>query len=194
MKYGNEITVEVDCSLEELQDILNVNKFEVKNEYDVNDIYMYNKGTSKEGKSPLEILSNCILLRNIVFKDSVLNLVTYKYKEYNDKEEIVKQGKIDCKIEAIEQARELFLSINYEDLIKINDHIIVYSNGEDEFIVELVNDKHIYIEIEDKCEYIDKHYSMGEMKNVISKYNIPFKNNNYFAKKALDELEDNAIE
>lgn len=190
MKYGNEITVEVDCSLEELQNILNANNFEEKNEYDVTDIYMYNKSVSKNDKSSLEILSNCVLLRNIVFKDSILNLVTYKYKEYNDKEEVVKQGKIDCKIEDINQARELFLAINYEDLIKINDHLIVYSNGEDELKLELVNDKHIYIEIEDKCDYIDKNYSIDEMKNVISKYNIPFKDNNYFAKKALDELEE----
>lgn len=194
MKYGNEITVEIDCSSIELQDILKANKFEIKDEYDLNDIYMYNKAIDKNDKSYLEILSNCILLRNIVFSDSVLNLITYKYKEYNDKEEIVKQGKIDCKIESIEQARELFLAINYEDLIKINDHLVVYSNGEDEFIVELVNDKHIYIEIEDKCKYINKKYSIEEMKNVIRKYNIPFKNDNYFAKKALDELKDNIIE
>ena len=87
--------------------------------------------------------------------------------------------------------RSLFNALGYEKLININDHLLVYANKDDEFVIECVNNKHIYIEIEDKCNYIDKCYkSDEEMKDVINKYNLPLKQNNYYAKKALDELNE----
>ena len=142
-------------------------------------------------ENKLELLKHCILIRDIVGKDEETKKITYKYKEYNEKEEIVKQGKSDCEILDIEEAKNLFEALNYEELIRINDHIIVYSNNIDELAVQVVNNKHIYIEIEEKCNYINKKYnSLGEMKNVVSKYKIPIKEENYFVKKAEIELEE----
>lgn len=75
-----------------------------------------------------------------------------------------------------------------EPSLERKDEIIEYL---DEFVIECVNSKHIYIEIEDKCNYIDKCYkSDEEMKDAINKYNLPLKQNNYYAKKALDELNE----
>ena len=55
-----------------------------------------------------------------------------------------------------------------------------------EFAVEFVNDKHIYIEIEQNNKYL----SIDEMKAVFSKYNIPVKGKDFFVKKALIELKE----
>ena len=190
MKYENEITVETVCSLQELNNLLAKLEFKVMEEYDVFDIYMLDKNYNKE-ENKLELLKHCILIRDIVGKDEETKKITYKYKEYNEKEEIVKQGKIDCEILDIEEAKNLFEALNYEELIRINDHIIVYSNNIDELAVQVVNNKHIYIEIEEKCNYINKKYnSLDEMKNVVSKYKIPIKEENYFVKKAEIELEE----
>ena len=113
------------------------------------------------------------------------------YVEYDENGNITKQGKTNCKINSIEEAVNLFNALGYEKLININDHLLVYANKDDEFVIECVNNKHIYIEIEDKCNYIDKCYkSDEEMKDVINKYNLPLKQNNYYAKKALDELNE----
>ena len=190
MKYENEITVETVCSLQELNNLLAKLEFKVMEEYDVFDIYMLDKNYNNT-ENKLELLKHCILIRDIVGKDEETKKITYKYKEYNEKEEIVKQGKIDCEILDIEEAKNLFEALNYEELIRINDHIIVYSNNIDELAVQVVNNKHIYIEIEEKCNYINKKYnSLDEMKNVVSKYKIPIKEENYFVKKAEIELEE----
>lgn len=190
MKYENEITVETVCSIQELNNLLEKLEFKVMEEYDVFDIYMLDKNYNNT-ENKLELLKHCILIRDIVGKDEETKKITYKYKEYNEKEEIVKQGKSDCEILDIEEAKNLFEALNYEELIRINDHIIVYSNNIDELAVQVVNNKHIYIEIEEKCNYINKKYnSLGEMKNVVSKYKIPIKEKNYFVKKAEIELEE----
>ena len=43
MKFEKEITVEVSCNIEELLKILKENAFELKEIYDVNDIYIIDK-------------------------------------------------------------------------------------------------------------------------------------------------------
>ena len=86
---------------------------------------------------------------------------------------------------------DLIIRGDYEKLINIFNHSIVYSNGIDEFVVQCINDKHIYIEIEDKCNFINKKYeSIEEMINVIKKYKIPMIGENYFVKKAENELKE----
>lgn len=190
MKFEKEVTIEVDSTLEELQKVLEENNFEIKEEYDVNDIYMIPKNYDST-EDVLELLKKCILLRDIIEEAKERKRITYKYKEYNDKKEIVKQGKLDCEITSIEEAKALFEVLNYEEYITINDHLIVYSNGKDDLCVQLVNDKHIYIEIEDNCHYADHYYeTLEEMKGVFKKYNIPMKGDNYFVKKAEVEIKE----
>ena len=161
MKYEKEITVEIDTSFEELEKILINNSFKEKERYTVNDIYLINRNDKNE-KDYLKLLSKCVLIRHIIEKDKDTKKITYKYKEYNDKKEIIKQGKIDCNIDDINTGIELFKKLNFEELININDNMIVYSNNEDELVVQHVNNKHIYIEIEDKCHYINKEYKTIE--------------------------------
>ena len=100
--------------------------------------------------------------------------------------ELIKDCKVECEIKSIEQAQELFESIGYYKLIELNDHMTVYKNEFISFATQEVNNKHIYIEFEDDGFYS----SIDEMKEEILKYNIPIKNNDFFAKKALTELKE----
>lgn len=184
MKFETEITVEVNTSLDNLDCLLKNNNFKIKEEYDVNDIYLIDKSFS-EKRNYLEMLNHCILIRDIIEKNKKTKLITYKYKEYNEKNEIIKQGKINCEVSSITDAKKLLEALGYEEIISINDHLIVYENNDDELCVQLVNNKHIYIEIEDR-----KYRNIDEMKNVIKKYNIPIKNNDYFVKKAEIEMKE----
>lgn len=89
----------------------------------------------------------------------------------------------------MEEAKEILEVIGYHEIIKISDHLLIYANEKTEFAVQLVNDKHIYIELEDKCNYIDRVYmDIDEMINDFEQYNIPIKEKNYFAKKAEIEI------
>lgn len=190
MIFENEITVEVNSNLEKLQQLLKKNNFKIMKVYDLIDIYMVPKNINKNDNY-LEILNRCVLIRNVVSKTSNRKIITYKYKEYDEFNNITRQGKADCDVYSIENSVKLFESINYEKLINIFNHSIVYSNGIDEFVVQCVNDKHIYIEIEDKCNFINKKYeSIEEMINVIKKFKIPMIGENYFVKKAEIEMKE----
>ena len=189
MNFENEITVEVDTTLEELKNILEGKGFILKQEYDLNDIYMINKDNKETDY--LKMLGNCVLIRNVITSEKNIKLLTYKHKEYNEKKEIVKQSKIELKIEDIEKAKSLFESLNFKELIKVYDHMYVYGTDKDELAVQVVNNKHIYIEIENVCGFINRVYnSIDEMKEVIISNNIPIKNNDYFVKKAEIELKE----
>ena len=61
----------------------------------------------------------------------------------------------------------------------------MFANEESELIVQLVNDKYIFIEMESECEHINRKYnSIDELKEDLNKYNLPIDNSNYFVKKA----------
>ena len=144
MDFENEITVEVDTDLDSLIKILEGRGFELKEEYDLNDIYLINKN-DKQGDY-LEMLSKCVLIRDILEDSGETKMLTYKYKEYNEKKEITKQGKVKVKIDDIDKAKQLFENLGFEELIKINDHMLVYATDHEELVVQNVNNgKHIYI-------------------------------------------------
>ena len=189
MKYENEITVEVDTSLEKLISILESKGFKLKETYDLNDIYLINRNDKKGDY--LSMLNKCGLIRDIIEENEEIKMLTYKYKEYNRNKEITKQGKVKVKIDDINNSKLLFEKLGFEELIRINDHMMVYATDKDELVIQCVNNKHIYIEIEDECRYADRLYnSIEEMKNVVIDNNIPIKDNNYFVKKAEIELQE----
>ena len=110
MKYENEITVEVNISLDDLIKILEENGFKLKEEYDLNDIYLINKNNKDNNNDYLSLLNNCVLIRHIIQKDKENKMLTYKHKEYNEKKEIIKQSKVTVKIDDIENSKLLFES------------------------------------------------------------------------------------
>lgn len=190
MKYDNEITVEVDLSLDELINLLLDRGFKKREEYTINDIYMVDKNCSME-TSYLEVLKHCILIREIRGEKRCRNVLTYKYKEFNEKNEIIKQGKINVGIDNNENAKEFFETIGYKKLVTIKDEVTVFEDGNMEFCVQHVNNKHVYIEIEQKSNYIDKFYSStDEIIKAFNMYNIPIKRKDYFVKKAEIELKE----
>ena len=185
MKLEREITVLVTCSYEQLNKELLTNKFRIKEEYELIDDYMIDKKIDINSMNKLEILKNCILIRNIV---SIKKMLLYKYKKYASNGDILEQGKIECPIENIDSAINFMEAINYKKLFTIRDKSIVYSNGKTELAVQLVNDKYIFIELEDGA--LRSYKDIEEMKEDLNSYNLSIDKNNYFVKKAEIMLEE----
>lgn len=188
MKIETEITVTVKCDYDTLKKELEKNNFKIVEEYEIKDIYMIDKNIDLKQLSTLDILKKCILVRDIVdIKKSLL----YKYKEYAENWDIIKQWKVECPITDISKATDFMESINYKQLFKIYDKCIVFANNETELVVQAVNDKYLFIEMETNCEHIDRKYnSEQEMIDDLNSYNLPIDNSNYFAKKAEIILKD----
>ena len=122
--------------------------------------------SEKINSNYLELLKKCVLVRNLILSSGEKKLLTYKYKEYDEYKNIIRQAKLNLNVDDINTLVEILKLVDFIELIKINDDILVYSND------------------------IDKIYKTIDMKNVIKKYNIPIKGENYFVKKAENELKE----
>ena len=188
MKYENEITVQVTCSYEELHNLLIKQGFKIIKKYTIIDEYLISKDYDLRNKNYLDILKECVIVRYI---ENIVKELLYKYKEYSNNRDIIKQAKVSCKVNDIKEASNFMKTIGYKELIHIQNNSVVYTNDKIEFAVQLVNDKYIFIELEDKSEYLNKTYSsIEEMKEEINLYNLPIVKDKYFAKKAAIILED----
>lgn len=189
MVMETEITVLVKSDYEVLKRELEKNEFQIKEKYELKDVYMIDKDIDLSKLSKLEILKKCILVRDIV---NIKKELLYKYKKYDVNGDILEQGKVECPVIDIKKAIGFMESINYKKLFNIYDRCIVYANKETELVVQLVNDKYIFIEMEYECEHIKRKYnSVEELKNDINRYNLPIDNSNYFVKKAELILSEN---
>lgn len=182
MQMETEITVLVESNYDILKNILEKNGFQIKEEYEIKDDYMINNDIDLSKLSKLEILRNCILVRDIV---NIKKELLYKYKKYASNGDILEQGKVKCPVTDIEKAIKFMESINYKKIFNIYDKCIVYANRKTELVVQLVNDKYIFIEMESVCQHIDRKYeSVEELKKDLNGYNLPIDTSNYFVKKA----------
>lgn len=182
MQMETEITVLVITSYEKLKEELLNKGFELKEEYEVNDDYLIDSRLNLSSMSNLDILKNCILVRDVVGIEKGL---LYKYKEYDDNGDIIKQGKVKCPVIDTKKAIDFMMSINYKRLFSIYDKCIVFANDRTQLVVQLVNDKYIFIEMESNGEFIDREYTnIEEMKEDLLSYNLPIDNSNFFIKKA----------
>ena len=188
MKYENEITVQVTCNYEELHSLLIKQGFKIIEKYTIIDEYLISKDYDLKNKNYLDILKECVIVRYI---ENTLKELLYKYKEYSNNGDIIKQAKVSCKVNDIKEASNFMKTIGYKELIHIQNNSVVYTNDKIEFAVQLVNDKYIFIELEERSEHVETIFSnVEDMKKVIDSLNIPMVKNNYFAKKAVIVLEE----
>ena len=181
MNYESEITVLVKCDYETLKNILFKYGFTVKKYYNVDDYYMIDNNIDLNDYSNLELLTKCVIIRDFNEGKELL----YKYKRFNPKGEIIEQSKIECPIMDINRSIRFMESINYTQLFKLKDICITFANKETELIVQLVNDRFVFIEMETQCRYINKTYKNDvEMINDINRYHLPIDTSDYYVKKA----------
>lgn len=184
MEIDNEITVLVKTDYDALQKELYEKGFKIEEEYLVNDVYMLDERVDISNMSYLDILKNCILVRDIVgFEKQLL----YKYKKYNNNGDILEQGKVKCPIEDINKAIKFMEAIQYKKIFTISDNCIVYKNNKNKLAIELVNDKYICIEMESN-ENDNK--NIDELKQDLLSYNLLIDETNFFVKKAQIELKE----
>ena len=127
--------------------------------------------------NPLDILKKCILIRSF---DNKKHLLVYKYKEYDENENIINQGKSQVQVVNREDAKTFLKTIGYKELISIVDNIEVYEKNGLEICIEEVNEKYLFIEIEEN----DKYNTIEKMIEALNNTKIDYDKSNYFVKKA----------
>lgn len=182
MKIEKEITVLVNDDYDRLHKKLTKQGFKIAEKYQLNDVYLIPNDIDIYENPVLELLKKCVLVRDFV---DIVKKIVYKHKVFDKEGKILEQGKVECEIKDVNSAVELFKRIGYREFIRIFDTNIAYTNDEIEITVQLVNDKYIFIEMEDKAEHINSTFdSIEAMINEFEKLDIDYDKSNYYVKKA----------
>lgn len=176
MNFENEITVTINMSKKDLISFFDINNYKKVDNYIVDDIYYVPNDVDLD-VNPLEVLKKCILIRSI---DDKKHYLMYKYKEYDENENIIKQGKSKVQVTSKDDASSFLKTIDYKELIRIVDHVEVYEKDRLQICVENVNDKYLFVEIEENEEY----NTIQKMIYALDSTKIKYDKSNYFVKKA----------
>lgn len=191
---SNEITVSINCSLQEIYNLLESEGFSIVDKYNMEDIYYIQKDIDINKQPIKEILKNYVLIRIVTqftpdnFVNSYnVNKLIFKSKEIALDGSIIRQDKKDCIIKYIHEGIEFVKAIGYKELMTIKEKAVVYGKDDLQLVIKDVENSENLIEIETK-ENNKKLDTIDKLKNIIRELQIPIKTNNYFVKKAEIEL------
>ena len=192
IKQENEITMKVNCGINELCRILEDKGFKVVDRFTMNDIFMIPNTLKSKIKelTSREILKDAILIRDIEnqFKENRNKKITFKKKEFNKNGDILNQESINCDIFNIDEAVNFFQAINYYKIMNIIESDIVYGKEDFEIAIKDIKNGENLIEVEtvSNNENID---TIEKLKTQIINLQIPVDTSNFFIKKAEIELD-----
>lgn len=190
----NEITVRINCSLQEIYNILENKGFSIIDKYNLEDIYYINKDIDIKKQSIKEILKKYILIRKVTqfipdgfIKSYTVLELTLKSKNIASDGIIISQDKKDCQIQDIKQGKEFIEALGYKKLMTIKERAIVYGKGKLKLAIKDIENSENLIEMEtiDNDPELD---TIEKLKEKINDLQIPINTNDYFVKKAEIEL------
>ncbi len=185
-KENNEITIKVISTKEELIKILTDKGFKKGREFSLDDYYFIPNNLNIDKLSTREILSKAIIIRYIIDEDKISQKITFKRKNIDEDGNILSQDSINCDILNIEDAKKLFIAIGYSQIMNIKEYDTIYYIGDFELALKFVENSDILIEIE--TEENTEWDTIDKIKKIIEKINLPIEKDNYFIKKAENEL------
>ena len=186
IKDSNELTIKVLSTKEELIKILTDKEFKRGREFSLDDYYFIPNDIDKDKLSTREILSKAIIIRYIVNGEKIIQKITFKIKNIDEKGNILSQDSVNCDIQDIEDAKRLFEAIGYSEIMNIKENDIIYYKDNFELALKFVKNGDLLIEIE--TEENTEWDTIDKIKKIIDELDLPIEKNNYFVKKAEVEL------
>ena len=186
VKEENEITVKVICSKDELLKCLTNKGFKSGRTFSLDDYYFIPNSLNIESMSTREIIAKAVIIRYILNDGKLSQKVTFKIKDIADNGDIISQRAINCDVYNIDEAKKLFESLGYYEIMNIKENDIIYSKDGFELAIKFIENSNILIEIE--TEPNTEWDTIEKIKNILSQINLPIEKDKYFIKKAEDEL------
>ena len=184
IKQENEITIKILCSKEKLIKHLEEKGLKKGRRFRLDDHYLIPKTLKLEELTVREILSKAVIIRNIDNDGKIVNKITFKKKNINEKGEIVSQAATSCEVMDYTEGIRLFEELGYYEIMNIIEDDIIYYNDNIELAIKDVYNGDILIETETNNNI----KTIEELKEIIESLEILFEKDNYFVKKAEDIL------
>lgn len=188
MKNELEICVKSLDNFNKTINILKKQGFEIKEDFQLNDIYYVANDCKISLENSNHLLSNYILVRENVGKKIMFVL---KEKKFDDKGNIISQTSCKCEIVDKEKGEKFIEQLKYKKMLEIKDHNILLSNGKHEIYVQEVENLGVYIEMEQKNIYSDNNNgdTIEDIITIFNSFNLHIDKKSYFVKKSYDMLE-----
>lgn len=184
VKEENEITIKVTCSNDELIKHLIKKGFNEGRKFTLDDYYLIPKNLDIKSLTTREILAKAVIIRYIVDDGKIIQKITFKKKNFNEKGEILSQEAINCNILDFKSAIYLFNELGYYEFMNIKESDIIYYKDELELALKFIDNSNTLIEIE-----TDENFdTIEKLKKIVNEIEIPIEKDNYFVKKAEDKL------
>ena len=184
IKQENEITIRILCSKEKLIKHLEEKGLKKGRRFRLNDHYLIPKTLKLEELTIREILSKAVIIRNIENDGKIVNKITFKNKNINEKGEIVSQTATSCEVIDYTEGIRLFEELGYYEIMNIIEDDIIYYNDKIELAIKDVYNGDLLMEIETN----NNTTTIEELKEIIESLEISFEKENYFVKKAEERL------
>ena len=184
IKQENEITIRILCSKEKLIKHLEEKGLKKGRKFRLNDHYLIPKTLKIEELTVREILSKAVIIRNIENDGKIVNKITFKKKNINEKGEIVSQAATSCEVMDYTEGIRLFEELGYYEIMNIIEDDIIYYNDKIELAIKDIYNGDLLIETETNNNIT----TIEELKEIIESLEIPFEKDNYFVKKAEERL------
>lgn len=184
IKQENEITIRILCSKEELIKHLEEKGLKKGRKFRLNDHYLIPKKLKIEELTVREILSKAVIVRNIENDGKIVNKITFKNKNINEKGEIVSQTATSCEVIDYTEGIRLFEELGYYEIMNIIEDDIIYYNDKIELAIKDIYNGDLLIETETNNNI----KTIEELKEIIESLEILFEKDNYFVKKAEERL------
>lgn len=184
IKQENEITIRILCSKEELIRHLEEKGLKKWRKFTLDDHYLIPKILKLEELTVREILAKAVIVRNIDNDGKIVNKITFKSKNINEKGEIVSQTATSCEVLDYTEAIRLFEELGYYEIMNIIEDDIIYYNDKIELAIKDVYNGDLLIETETNNNIT----TIEELKEIIESLEIPFEKDNYFVKKAEERI------
>ena len=184
IKQENEITIRILCSKEELIKHLEEKGLKKGRRFRLDDHYLIPKILKLEELTAREILSKAVIIRNIENDGKIVNKITFKNKNINEKGEIVSQTATSCEVMDYTEGIRLFEELGYYEIMNIIEDDIIYYNDKIELAIKDVYNGDLLMEIETN----NNTTTIEELKEIIESLEISFEKENYFVKKAEERL------
>ena len=184
IKQENELTIRILCSKEELIKHLEEKGLKKGRRFRLNDHYLIPKTLKIEELTVREILSKAVIIRNIDNDGEIVNKITFKKKNINEKGEIVSQTATSCEVIDYTEGIRLFEELGYYEIMNIIEDDIIYYNDKIELAIKDIYNGDLLIETETNNNI----KTIEELKEIIESLEILFEKDNYFVKKAEERL------
>ena len=184
VKDENEITIKVTCSNDELIKHLTNKGFNEGRKFTLDDYYLIPKDMYIEKLTTREILAKAVIIRYIVDDGKIIQKITFKKKNINEKGEILSQKATNCDILDFRAGINLFNELGYYEIMNIKESNVIYFKDKLELAIKFIENSNTLIEIETGENF----KTINELKKLVIDLEIPIEKDNFFVKKAEDEL------